>query len=267
MGEFSGDSRLDLVAGLSDGFGQGSVEVLMGQGDGNFGTPFPHAFPGGVNSLAVGDFSGDGRIDIAAGVNNSAAGSGGVAVLSNLGGGIFATPTIYQTALGVDSLVAGDFEGTGVPDLVVGHSEVGNSGGGFDFLHNQGDGTFAPPEFHSLPGSVASLAVGDFKRDGRPELAVGVFDPMTASSEISVYPGLGGGQFGTPVTYSTPGPAFGLLAGDFYGDGKLDLAMDTPGGIAILPGDGRGGFGPAIVSGVPSTVTFLGTTSPRWQFL
>jgi hypothetical protein len=72
VGDFNGDGKLDLAVGNAVNQVQGGVSVLLGNGDGTFQAPrnFPILLGGfyqGAFSLAVGDFNGDGRPDLAAG--------------------------------------------------------------------------------------------------------------------------------------------------------------------------------------------------------
>ena len=91
----------------------GGVLVLLGDGDGTFRSPVDYAVEGGggVTSLAVGDFNGDGRADIAATTSND------VAVLLGDGDGSFRSPVDYPVGIQVTSLAVGDFNGDGRADL------------------------------------------------------------------------------------------------------------------------------------------------------
>jgi len=100
--------------------------------------------------------------------------------------------------------------------------------------------------------------VADFRGDGKLDLATG------SPSGISVLLGNGDGSFQVPVKYSACGAVNVVIAGDFNGDGKLDLVGST-GDICVLLGRGDGTFGspssyavgagPRQIAAGPSTAT------------
>src|SRR5262249_16635603 len=136
------------------------------------------------------------------------------------------------------SLVAGDFTGDGQLDLAVlsqGYTYFGGASnpGGIQMLMGKGGGTFQPLAMLNLPALVFPYAgvAGNFDGDGRLDLAVhetGNFG-YGASDPGGVYVLLGNGD-GTfrPLAKMTAGiQPIALVAGDFTGDEKPDLAVAT----------------------------------------
>ncbi len=117
VGDFNNDGIPDLAVTNDDSTGGslGSVAVLLGSGDGSFG-PFHDYATGGVpQSLAVGDFDGDGNQDLAVGnlqTNN-------VGVLLGDGDGSFQTQEAFATGAGPASVAVSDFDRDGKPDIAV----------------------------------------------------------------------------------------------------------------------------------------------------
>jgi hypothetical protein len=174
--------------------------------------------------VAVGDFNGDGLLDVAAAKQLGET----VSVLLGRGNGTFAAPLVFATG-GHDftpsSMAVGDVNGDGRADLVI------NSIGGEDspvsqlgVLLGNGDGTFQAPRLHSPAlGGDGDLALGDFNHDGLTDAAVGGEGGL--SGGLAVYTGNGDGTFQPfPQGFSTGGnDPFGVAAADLNGDGLVDL--------------------------------------------
>jgi hypothetical protein len=167
----------------------GTVGVLLGNGDGSFKP--------GVNyvsndsyaySVAVADLRGNGKLDLVM-ANQCQGNRGGfgcptsnvVDVLLGNGEGTFqAAITYLPTGWEHDSVVIGDVNGDGYPDLVVVNecqhsSRIGDcvGTGQVSVLLGNGDGTFqAPVKFGSGGYRGSSIAIGDVNGDGRPDIVV-----------------------------------------------------------------------------------------------
>jgi hypothetical protein len=164
------DGNLDVVVANND---DSTVSVLLGDGSGDFAPAINSAT--GVTastfilgSVAVGDFNGDGKPDMAV-VNGSKA-DGAVSVLLGNGDGTFTPFANYfiSGTLPTPVFIAiGDFNGDGKPDLVA----ADLNGGMVSVLLGNGDGTFQAPVNYSDGGTgTASVAVADLNGDGKPDL-------------------------------------------------------------------------------------------------
>jgi len=157
VGDLNGDGWLDLVVANSL-FGNGSVSVLLGNGDGSFQPA--RNFPAGSSavSLSLGDFNGDGWLDVV--VSN-------VGVFLGNGDGTLQPPRSFAGA--GNFVVVGDFDGDGRLDLALAHY----SSNYVSVLLGIGDGSFQLPRNFGVRSGPVSVAVGDFNGDGRLDLAVG----------------------------------------------------------------------------------------------
>ncbi len=180
-------------------------------------------------SVAVGDFNGDGKLDLAVGNANG----GTVSVLLGNGEGTF-QPAVNYAATSPESVAVGDFNGDGKLDLAVaGFSTL-------SVLLGNGDGTFQPAVSYTVGSVAKSVAVGDFNGDGKLDLAVA----NGGSNNVGVLLGNGDGTFQAQKTYTVGAFPASVAVGDFDGDGNLDLAVANANGttVSVLLGNGDGTF-------------------------
>jgi hypothetical protein len=198
--------------------------------------------------LVSGDFNSDGSTDVATmydyGYHNGSSTSMGLWVFNNEGSGTFGAinylSTPYWDVSKSPQLVAGDFNNDGKIDLATMynygyHNGLATSMGIWVFGNNS-DGTFNANNYLSTPYWDASkspqLVAGDFNDDGKLDLATmynyGYHNGLATSMGIWVFNNTGSNTFGannylfTPYWDASKSPQ--LLAGDFSGDGRTDLA-------------------------------------------
>jgi hypothetical protein len=251
--DLNGDGIPDLV--VLNSYSQ-NIYVLLGNGDGTFkaaaGSPFK---PGGnvtPYSVAFADFNGDGKMDMAtSGWGGQTTNTGAFSVLLGNGDGTFQPPLLVplgQIGLIAPSIVTGDFNGDGIPDLAVARlldDEV-------SIMLGNGDGTFHEAASSPVPVAIGSEPYGlittDFNGDGLPDLAT--MNIGDGSVTVLLGTAAGDGSFTRVDSTNLGGNDFRasdvIGTGDLNGDGIPDIVLagdnaDT----AVYFGVGDGTFNKA----------------------
>jgi len=223
-GDLNGDGNLDLV---TDSWAEDRLELLFGDGKGNFTTPGVY-IPVGKHPyqrVRVADLNGDGRADI---VSPNLDGDN-VTVLLGDGKGEFLQPPGSPFACGDSpfSVAVGDVNGDGIPDLAIVNSPgstADRSGrDGLTVLIGDGRGRFS-----TMPGSPwltarrpNMVAIGHV--DGNGSASVVVSNPD--SGTITLFTMGRDGLVRNPSTLTVPGRPKGLAIRDLNADGKDDIVV------------------------------------------
>jgi hypothetical protein len=267
-GDVTGDGNVDLVVPASEADdGSGKLHIFRGDGNGRFtqGTGSPFQTARRANAVTLGDWTGDALVDVVTSseILPQTALADGLAVLHpGAGGGIFGTP--HGQGTGGDStmgLATGQFTGSDRPDIAVvdRFDAAGAAPARVAVLESTGAWSFAAPDLYPLGAGVdqRSLSSGDFNRDGRLDLATG-----NDSGSVSVLLQQADGSFSAaPAIASGTTSLRNIVATDVDGDGVLDLAAaaaTSPGGVAVLRGNGSGDFAP-----VPGSPFATGANNAR----
>ncbi|MFZ3341715.1 MAG: FG-GAP-like repeat-containing protein [Terriglobales bacterium] len=240
-GDFNHDGNLDLVAVtiynntayILQGGGNGSIQSVTG-----YSTIDPNN-PGDYDpyGVAVGDFNGDGKPDLAVSEGN------GIGVLLNNGNGTFKTAVYYDAKASF-----GWSRNQGIATALLTSSAkkldvVLAMSGGFVAFMNNGKGVFTPKPEVATPGTEPMvLAIADINSDSKEDVLIG-----DINGSVRTYFGRGNGTF-------MPGPAFPvgvgssqatyILTADLNGDGFPDWVVenDQGGEVIVALGNGDGTF-------------------------
>jgi hypothetical protein len=239
----------------------GEVSVLLNNGDGTFQSAVNYDSAGhNANSIAIADVNGDAIPDLVVVnqcVSNGNCTSGSVTVLLGNGDGTFQSAVTYGSGgQASHSVVIGDINADGKPDLVVANQCANSSicaNGVVSVLIGNGDGTFQQAVGYGTGGQFAySLTLGDMNGDGKMDVMA--INQCAASSicanSVAVLLGNGDGTFQSPVAFAVGGAqASSIAAADVNGDGKLDLVVSNQcansatcanGAVVVLLGNGDG---------------------------
>ena len=233
VSDFNNDGNSDLVVTNSTD-PAGTVSVLLGQGNGSFSTQVAYAVNSTPVSVAVGDFNGDGVMDLVVANNNTNANV--VTVLLGNANGTFGAKASLPVGSDPVSVAVADFNNDLKLDIVVADQQ-GNT---VSVVLGNGDGTFQSHVEYFTAASPNGVVVGDFNGDGKLDLAVSAGNGNT----VSVLWGMGDGTFVGQVNAGSGDIPLALASGDFNGDGKLDLVTANSGrnSVSVILNNGNETF-------------------------
>jgi hypothetical protein len=292
--DFNHDGKTDIAIAIygPQNNSQGSVAVLVGNGDGTFAPAIYYSLDHNAERLVATDLNGDGQVDLAVALQHFSNPKKGLAVLLGNGEGTF-QPAMTSASGDMSDVTAGDFNDDGRMDLALSPSYssvvqvlLGNGDGTFATavtygsdasgtvvatdldgdgkidlliggghtvtLLGRGDGTFGPPTVYAIGQQFA--APGFFNRDHVTDVVAGEFNG------IGVAFGSRDGTLRAGRSYPAGYLANTIVAADFDQDGNPDLAVGgatTAPYIFLLLGDGAGGFAEAPGFGVQPAETIV----------
>lgn len=237
---------LDLIAALplSD-----NISVMLGNGDGTFAAPASYPTVAQPWVVGVGDFNGDGLLDVVA-LTKGSVKCGCLEVLPGNGDGTFQSPVLTGPLdLSPDGMAVGHFNASRNLDVAIsGSSQV-------EIYTGNGDGTFTLGNTYVMASAPGSIATSSFRNNGKLDLAVA----LPFSGEVAILLGNGDGTFDQGANLSGSF-ASAVQTGDFNGDGKPDVVILTgfqSSSVTTFLGNGDGTFQPGMsypISGSPSFV-------------
>ena len=240
VADFDGDHIPDLAVLTGSSADTSAVAILKGVGNGTF-TGLQLSPTGSYpTSIAVADLNADGKLDVVTADYYARAFS----VLLGNGNGTFQPHVDYGTG-DTPVLAVGDFNGDGVPDVMIAADKVTNcyancQSGNLSIFLGNGTGSF-PGTHYVLPNSADGLTAADMNGDHKPDFIFAVNnenDPPTVATMLNN----GDGSFAPPVQYPASGGSGRPITGDFDRDGRQDVAEIASEGftISILRGNGDG---------------------------
>ena len=191
------------------------LESALGNGDGTFQTQTTYAVGNAPDAIAVGDFNGDGQLDLAVANYNDKHGVGAAGQRRRHLPGPEDLRRRHRLRCRIDR---GRLQRRRTNSTSPSPTSPDNT---VSVLLGNGDGTFQNPTSDAVGNDPDAIAVGDFNGDGQLDLAVANDEDNT----VSVLLGNGDGTFQTRRTYAVGGGPDAVAVGDFNGDGRLDLAV------------------------------------------
>ena len=236
VGDFNRDGIPDLAEVSFDP--SGSVDILLGNGDGTFRQGDSYAVGVGPTYASAASLRKNGILDLV--LNDGS--SDNVWVMLGNGDGTFQPAIAYPTRAKSYMVALGDFIKGGNLDIIA--SESDNSEGAdcscVEVLPGNGDGTFGAPITTPLPYGLTAYVItpGDFNNDGKLDVAVA--GESFPNYEVAILLGNGNGTFDADGHYLIFGAPASITAGYFTSSKKkLDLATVPSLGVLLGSGDGK----------------------------
>jgi hypothetical protein len=237
VADLNADGRPDLVETNQDG----SVSIQLNvtaPGTSSLAFAAAQTFAAGPGPLAIADFNGDGRPDLAIA---DAASNSVIVLLNTTPAGAstltFAAPQTFAAGDPV-SIAAADLNGDGRPDLAVADG-VGDT---VSVLLNKttvgaANVSFSAAQTFTTGTAPLAVTAADLNGDGRPDLAVTNVNNNTISVLVNATPaGAASAALAAPQTFAVGNFPIAVAAGDFNGDGRPDLvtANFNGGNVSVL---------------------------------
>jgi hypothetical protein len=225
--DLNGDRNIDLVVLRAQP--RGEIALYLGRGGGEFDIGPTYGEIGVPHGVSVGDLDGDGRPDVVISTSGPVGGNGSILIFHNSGNGTLKPPSALSVGANLTSPRLADVNGDGKLDILVAldrpNGTSHDTGAKLLVLLGHGDGTFDTARISDVGETARGLTIGDFNRDGKPDVATADF--LRGRIHVLLGDGLGGFTQVSDV-WCGYGPA-GLSAADVNRDGIADLIVGSVG--------------------------------------
>ncbi len=259
-GDFNNDGIPDLVVGNNEGASGYGISVLLGKGDGRFQKALNSGKGVGTFALTVGDFNGDGKLDVAV-TGYVSDEQNVIQILLGKGDGTFTTGQTINLPINTSSssLTTGDFNADGKLDLALASQQL-------LIYKGAGNGTFTQAASITVgsQNELAQVLVGDFNGDGKADLSVSDYYNLYALINTGNFTfktvklaSAADGIFGVPVDMNQDG--FSDLLVSYYTCSTIK-SVSCP-NWEVLLGSASGTFTKSAGMTLSSETTFYGVTA------
>jgi hypothetical protein len=233
------DGKMDAIVLLQGGSAGDGFAVFFGDGSGKLVyNPSSFIARAGSGPQNVGDFDGDGKVDI---LDQSLVGSD-LRLLKNRGDGKFIAQPDYAPGQNASRFYAGDLNGDGLPDAIGVGTRAGTTYDEAYVYLNDGAGHLVFSGTTGMYGSIYNVTILDLNGDGANDLVVSVISPIASDS---------------------PGATVGIALNDGHGKFTRQPSIDVGGTQSIA---GASLAGDTLLAGsidvvAPPTIQFAAPTS------
>ena len=233
--QMNAGSALDLIMLDSNN----KLDVFLNNGSGGFATPVSYSAGTNPTGMTVGDFNGDGKLDVAIVDTATAPADGTAMIYLNDGTGALtlagATPDV---GLSPTAVFAADLDGDGKDDLAVTNNNGFSST--VSVLISSGGGAFKPRVAYAVDGDPTAVYAAPLRAGGKPDLAVSTFFGVG----MDVLLNNGDGTFGASKPFATGSNPVAITIKDVTRDGIPDVVTTNNFGdsLTVWAGIGDGTF-------------------------
>jgi uncharacterized protein YjdB len=243
FGDMDGDGKPDIM--VANG-ASNTISVLRNTAtsgaitSGSLATKVDFATSGSPENVSVGDLDGDGKLEMVTvslttgqmSVFRNTAASGAIT------GSSFAAPVNFTAGTNSRSAIVMDFDGDGKKDVAI-VTPAFNIVSVYRNTSTPGiisSASFATKVDFATGSNPLYVLSGDIDGDGKPDLIVAnqVSNTISVLRNTATVGGISSGSFATKVDFTSAVGPYDMAAGDFNGDGKLDIAVSCESGSDVI---------------------------------